>query len=160
MITEHLDWNPNINSTVTKANICLCIPNETTIIICTCSMSNKRYLKSWMVQRKEGRFIKHDYSRLNSVTRMIHEFGWKKPRFRRKDIWLTILYKMYQTMNYEYLQILIAYLPIHWHSFSKFYSFLLHGDSQQIKQALSYVSLHISQCGWLLVNVFYPTTNV
>ncbi len=29
------------------------------------------------VHRKATRFIKQDYSKYNSVTRMIHELGWK-----------------------------------------------------------------------------------
>ncbi len=36
------------------------------------------------VQRKAARFVKQDYSKYNSVTRMIHELGWKNVQDRRK----------------------------------------------------------------------------
>ncbi len=38
------------------------------------------------VQRKAARFIKEDYSKYNSVIRMIHELGWNNLQDRRKDI--------------------------------------------------------------------------
>ncbi len=32
------------------------------------------------LQIKTARFVKQDYSKYNSITRMIHELGWKKSR--------------------------------------------------------------------------------
>ncbi len=46
------------------------------------------------LKRKAARFVKQDYSKYNSVTRMIHEPGWKKLHDRRKDVKLTMLYKI------------------------------------------------------------------
>ena len=46
------------------------------------------------VQRKAARFVKQDYSKYNSVTRMILELGWTNLQDRRKDIRLTMLYKI------------------------------------------------------------------
>ncbi len=42
------------------------------------------------VQRKPIWFIKQDYSKYNSVTRMTHELNWKNLEDRRKDIKLTM----------------------------------------------------------------------
>ncbi len=46
------------------------------------------------LKRKAARFVKQDYSKYNSVTRMIHEPGWKNLQDRRRDIRLTMLYKI------------------------------------------------------------------
>ncbi len=45
------------------------------------------------VQRKAARFVEQDYSKYNSLTRMVNEFGWKNLQNRRKDR-LTMLYKI------------------------------------------------------------------
>ncbi len=42
------------------------------------------------VQRKAARFVKQDYSKYISVTRMIYEHAWNKLQYRLKDIGLTI----------------------------------------------------------------------
>ncbi len=44
------------------------------------------------VQRKAARFVKKDYLKYNSITRMIHELGWKNLQDRQKDIRLTMLH--------------------------------------------------------------------
>ncbi len=44
--------------------------------------------------KKAARFVKHDYSKHNSVARMIRELDWKNLQDRRKDRRLTILYKI------------------------------------------------------------------
>jgi hypothetical protein len=46
------------------------------------------------VQRKAARYVKQNYSKHSSVTRMIQELGWKNLKDRRKDIRLTMLYKI------------------------------------------------------------------
>ncbi len=85
---EYLDWSPHLNSIVTKAynisNYPRNVPSEITIRICMCGMgpiSNKikDIANLEKVQRKAARFVKQDYSKYKSVTRMIHEVVWKKP---------------------------------------------------------------------------------
>ncbi len=64
------------------------------------------------MQRKAARFVTQDYSKYNSVTRMIHELGWKSLQDRRKDIKLTILYKIINEIaNVPNKEILIMQIP-------------------------------------------------
>ncbi len=44
--------------------------------------------------RKAARFVKQYYAKYSSVTRMIHEHGWKNLQDRRKNIRLTMLCKI------------------------------------------------------------------
>ncbi len=52
---------------------------------------------------------------------------------------------------------LIPSKPLHNHGIVSvhFNILLLHGDLWQTKEELSYVHLHIFQCGWVLINIFY-----
>jgi hypothetical protein len=116
MITEEIDWNPHINNTVTKANKCLGFIKRN-ISNCPQELREMAYLSlvrsqleyacvAWdphkikdisnleRVQRKAARFVKQDYSKYSSVTRMIQKLGWKNLKERRKDIRLTMLYKI------------------------------------------------------------------
>ncbi len=51
-------------------------------------------MKIW--QRKAAKFVKQNYFNLKykSVTRMIQEHGWENLQDRRKDIRLTMLFKI------------------------------------------------------------------
>ena len=116
MITEELDWSPHINNTITKANKCLGFIKRN-VSNCPQELREMAYLSlvrsqleyacvAWdphkikdisnleKVQRKAARFVKQDYSKYSSVTRMIQELGWKNLQDRRKDIRLTMLYKI------------------------------------------------------------------
>ena len=116
MITEELDWSPHINDISTKANKCLGFIKRN-ISNCPQEFREMAYLPlvrsqleyacvAWdphkikdisnleKVQRKAARFVKQDYSKYSSVTRMIHGLGWTNLQDRRKDIRLTMLYKI------------------------------------------------------------------
>lgn len=47
-----------------------------------------------MVQRRAARFVKQDYQRTSSVTAMLDDLGWEPLAARRRDIRLTLLYKI------------------------------------------------------------------
>ncbi len=57
-----------------------------------------------------------------------------------------------------------AYLPSHYITVTQFQYiltiFLLHGNLRQTKQALIYINIHISQRGWVLINISYTLTKV
>jgi hypothetical protein len=116
MITEELDWSPHITNTVAKANKCLGFIKRN-INNCPQELREMAYLSlvrsqleyacvAWdphkikditnleKIQRKAARFVKQDYSNYSSVTRMIQELGWKNLQERRKDLRLTMLYKI------------------------------------------------------------------
>ncbi len=85
----HLLHQKNINNCPLELKRAgLLIPSQTTIKISMCSMgpiSNKRYILSLeKVRRKTASFVKHDYSKYNSVTRMIHELVWKTWKIEEK----------------------------------------------------------------------------
>ncbi len=99
MVTEELDRSPHINNTVTKAKRCLGFIKRN-ISNCPQELREMAHLSlvrfqleyacvTWdphhlkdisnleKIQRKAERFVKQDHSKYSSVTRMIHELGWK-----------------------------------------------------------------------------------
>jgi len=46
------------------------------------------------IQRRSARFVKGDHRTTSSVTRMLHDLGWRDLSDRRRDLRLTLLYKV------------------------------------------------------------------
>jgi len=115
-ITEDLNWSTHVNNVVTKAtktlgfirrNLGNCPQNLREMAYFSLVRSQLEYASvAWdphqnidithleKVQRKAARFVKQDYSRYSSVSKMIQELEWKELEQRRKDIRLTMLYKI------------------------------------------------------------------
>ena len=115
-ISEDLEWNSHITSTASKAsrslgfikrNIKDCPQNlrETayfslvrSLLEYSCAVWDPHYKKDTdrleRVQRRAARFVKHDYKWNSSVTQMIRDLGWTSLAHRRKEIRLTLFYKI------------------------------------------------------------------
>jgi hypothetical protein len=123
MISEDLSWSPHVQYVTGKANKVLGIirrnfkecPQELREIAYFSMVRSildyasaiwdphlqKNITKLDQVQRRAARFVKHEYriynkeeQQYNSVTNMIKELGWKDLADRRRDIRLSLLYKI------------------------------------------------------------------
>ena len=122
-ISEDLSWTPHIEYTTAKANRALGLLRRN-LKHCDKKIKESAYMSMvrsileyaceiWdpyeqknikaieRVQRRAARFVKNDYrtylqdeQRYNSVTKMINELGWKNLAERRRDIRLTLFYKI------------------------------------------------------------------
>lgn len=115
-ISEDLSWNKHINRITTNANKTLGFIRRNIqtrnadireLAYKTLVRPQVEYASSiWspytqqninkieMVQRRAVRWVKHNYSRYDSVTSMQNELGWQTLQDRRNDSRLTIFYKI------------------------------------------------------------------
>ena len=115
-ISSELHWSPHISNISAKANNTLAFLRRN-LKYCPRQLKENAYLSFvrsqleysafiWdpyrvsdsnqldRVQKRAARFVFSDYSYHSSITDMIHKLGWKDLATRRKEIGLTLLYKM------------------------------------------------------------------
>ena len=115
-ISSELDWSPHISNISAKANNTLAFLRRN-LKYCPRQLKENAYISLvrsqleysasiWdpyrvgdsnqldRVQRRAAKFVFSDYSYHSSVTDMIHKLGWKDLATRRKELRLTLLYKM------------------------------------------------------------------
>ena len=115
-ISSELDWSPHISNISAKANNTLAFLRRN-LKYCPRQLKENAYISLvrsqleysasiWdpyrvgdsnqldRVQRRAAIFIFSDYSYHSSVTDMIHKLRWKDLATRRKELRLTLLYKM------------------------------------------------------------------
>ena len=115
-VSCELDWSPQINHVVKKANRSLGFIKRN-LRQCPKLLKERAYLAQvrsvleysasvWdpyldkdidpieRVQRKAARFVCRDYGRYSSVTTMLNQLGWRDLELRRRNIRLALLYKI------------------------------------------------------------------
>ena len=115
-LSSELSWSPHVSSVVSKANSTLgflrrnlrkCPSKLKETAYLSLVRSNLEYAATiWdpyyvrdidsleQVQRRAARFTTGDNHTTSSVTAMLAELGWKRLEDRRKDLRLTLLYKI------------------------------------------------------------------
>ena len=115
-LTDELSWSSHVHSVYSRANSTLgflrrnlrrCPANLKETAYITLVRSTLEYAVAiWdphlvkdcdmleKVQRRSARFVKGDFRTTSSVTEMLHELGWKDLRDRRRNLRLTLLYKI------------------------------------------------------------------
>ena len=117
-LSSELSWSPHVSSVISKANSilgflrhnlwkCPSKLKETAYLHVSLVRSTLEYAATiWdpyyvrdidsleQVQRRAARFTTGDYHTTSSVTAMLADLGWKRLEDRRKDLRLTLLYKI------------------------------------------------------------------
>jgi len=115
-ITDELSWSPHVNAISNKANTSLAFLRRN-LQACPLQLREMAYFSLvrsileysapvWdphlkkdiyaleMVQRRGARFVKNDYMYDSSVTAMLEELGWQDLHDRRRELRLTLFFKI------------------------------------------------------------------